>query len=54
MQAQEDFLPWPVLLSEIQALLDALQSQDPQRLRELLISLVSGYTPPPTEQLATQ
>jgi FlaA1/EpsC-like NDP-sugar epimerase len=54
MQAQEDFLPWPVFLSEIQALLDALQSQDPQRLRELLISLVSGYTPPPAEQLATQ
>jgi FlaA1/EpsC-like NDP-sugar epimerase len=45
MQAQEDFLPWPTLLMEIQALLEALQKHDHQRLRELLIRLVSGYTP---------
>jgi FlaA1/EpsC-like NDP-sugar epimerase len=48
MQAQEDFLPWPTLLMEIQALLEALQKHDHQRLRELLIRLVSGYTPSET------
>jgi FlaA1/EpsC-like NDP-sugar epimerase len=45
MQAQEDFLPWPTLLLEIQSLIDALQRQDAERLRQLLTRLVSGYKP---------
>lgn len=44
MQAQEDFLPWPTLLLEIQLLIEALQRQDNEALRELLTRLVSGYT----------
>jgi FlaA1/EpsC-like NDP-sugar epimerase len=45
MQAQEDFLPWPTLLGEVQSLIDALQRQDNEGLRVLLQRLVSGYTP---------
>jgi FlaA1/EpsC-like NDP-sugar epimerase len=50
MQAQEDFLPWPTLLQEIQMLIEALQRQDADRLRNLLIRLVSGYTPQAAER----
>jgi FlaA1/EpsC-like NDP-sugar epimerase len=45
MQAQEDYLPWPTLLLEIQSLIEALQRQDNDGLKSLLIRLVSGYTP---------
>ena len=45
MQAQEDFLPWPTLLAEIQSLIDALQRQDTDGIRVLLTRLVSGYIP---------
>ena len=50
MQAQEDFLPWPILLQEIQVLIGTLQRQDALSLRVLLSRLVSGYQPQATEQ----
>ena len=50
MQAQEDFLPWPTLLQEIQTIIEALQRQDADRLRSLLIRLVSGYAPQAAER----
>ena len=50
MQAQEDFLPWPTLLQEIQVLIGTLQRQDALGLRDLLLRLVSGYQPQATEQ----
>lgn len=50
MQAQEDYLPWPTLLLEIQSLIGALQRQDTAGLRVLLSRLVSGYQPQATEQ----
>jgi FlaA1/EpsC-like NDP-sugar epimerase len=50
MQAQEDFLPWPTLLVEIQSLIDTLQRQDSEGLRLLLTRLVSGYAPSPRQE----
>lgn len=45
MRASEDFLPWEVLLSNLQMLDDAVKVDDFVRVRQLLRDLVDGYSP---------
>lgn len=47
MKAHEDFLPWERLESELNALEDALASNDVAALRSMLQRLVSGYQASP-------
>lgn len=45
MRASEDFLPWEVLLGNLQALQEAVKEDDFVRVRQLLRDLVDGYSP---------
>ncbi|MDL9998085.1 VanZ family protein [Variovorax sp. J22P240] len=45
MKAHEDFLPWDELALRLQALTDALDSNDVPAIRELLQQVVLGYRP---------
>jgi FlaA1/EpsC-like NDP-sugar epimerase len=44
MKAQEEFLPWDVLSSELQLLALAVQDNQVETIRSILSRLVSGYT----------
>jgi len=45
MKAQEDFLPWSVLDTQLHALNSALDANQVDSVRQLLATLVSGYVP---------
>jgi FlaA1/EpsC-like NDP-sugar epimerase len=45
MKAQEDFLPWAVLDTQLHALNRALDANQVDSVRQLLAALVSGYAP---------
>jgi FlaA1/EpsC-like NDP-sugar epimerase len=45
MMAQEEFLPWPALSEHLEFLQAALSVNDVMRLRTMMESLVSGFTP---------
>lgn len=45
MSAQEDFILWEVLKARLSELLAALESDDYARVREVLCTTVSGYSP---------
>ena len=45
MRAQEDFLAWPVLETELQSLQQALAANDVAQIRSSMEKLVSGYVP---------
>ena len=47
LKAQETFLPWQELQSDLQALEKAMQANDLPQVRALLQRLVPGYTPDP-------
>ena len=45
MKAHEEFLPWTSLQSSLQALDKAMDANDVELVRQMLQSLVTGYTP---------
>lgn len=45
MKAHEDYLPWSYLREQLDAMAEAVRSNDVQAMRTLLKALVSGYRP---------
>jgi FlaA1/EpsC-like NDP-sugar epimerase len=45
MKARDDYLPWPQLQGEIEALDSALRANNAPVVRQMLARLVSGYVP---------
>ncbi len=45
MKAREEYVPWEQLKKELDGLEAAIQEQDLERVRRILMSLVSGYKP---------
>jgi FlaA1/EpsC-like NDP-sugar epimerase len=45
MTANEDYLPWDVLRTNLAQVLEAVHQDDYAKVRQLLREMVSGYTP---------